>query len=460
MAQLRVPTISGQEFRGEGLAAAQNVTIGKQVNVCSPRFGADPTGKKNSTVAFQAALAEASDSYSKGVGGGTVYVPPGTYLITPGVLKLPGRTTLLGSPKNSILLADTSAMPADGYAEPTAVVGIGSWLTPAGGDAGDKYQMRCGIENLVIKGVYAEDWQAASGAPKNLVGVLFNTFLTTSPQNPDAYHHLENIEIWDTDFGVMLIGQDDQGLKANNIHIDGCGSAGFVVGRPKWHPVQVSTAGADNHFANVDVHGTNKGGGNHAAIEVYGSNCVFVACKAWYTRRTVADNTTVDSSDSPDRFWRLAQGAGFYIRGARNKFIGCESQETGNHGWVIAGERAIITGCTADAASFYRMAGTEDKAAGTSDLVSTAAGFAVTTFASELAMTACQSFNLRGAGKATKWGFWLQNWVGKISITGCKASDLSSPDLAVSNLTNFHPDGDIYVQVNQRVVTDHVTTQL
>lgn len=458
MAELLVPTLSGQNFSGDGLAAARNVTLGRHINVCAPRFGADPTGKKNSTDAFVKAFAEASDSYAKGVGGGTVYVPPGTYLITPGVLKLPGRTTLLGSPKNSVLVADTSTMPSGGYAEPTAMVGIGSWLTPAGGEAGDKYQMRSGIENIVIKGVYAEDWQSATLPPKNLVGILFNTFLTTAPMNPDAYHHLESIEIWDTDFGVMLIGQDDQGIKANNIHIDGTGSAGFIVGRPRWHPVQVNTSGADNHFSNIDVHGTNKRGGNHAGIEVYTSNCVFVACKVWYTKRVTLDNTTVDSSDAPDRFWRLQQGAGFYIRGERNKLIGCESQETGNHGFVIAGSQTTLNGCTADAASYYRMAGTEDAANATSDMVSTAAGFAITSYAQYLAMSACQSYNLRGVGKANRWGFWIQDYCRNLSVQGCFSTGSLESD--VSQVTRWHPDKNIYIQVNSSIYSSHSMTTI
>lgn len=456
MAELIVPTIVGQKFSGDGEAAAKNITWGKQINVCSSRFGADPTGKVNCTQAFVKALAEANEWFLKGAGGGTVYVPPGTYLVDAGVIKLNGRQMLLGSPKNTFLVVDQKSIPAGGFSEPTPVIGVGSWLTPAGGTSGDKYMMRSGVENIVIKGVYAEDWQAASGVPKNLVGILFNTNLTASPMNPDAYHHMVNIEIWDTDFGVMIIGQDDQGMKVNNIHIDGCGSAGFIVGRPKWHPEQISTSGADNHFFNVDVHGTNKSGGNHAGIEVYTSNCVFVACKAWYTKRVTLDNTTVDSTDAPDRFWRLQQGAGFYVRGERNKFIGCESQETGNHGFVIAGSNCTLTGCTADAASFYRMAGTEDTVNATSDMVSTAAGFAITTYAQYLTMSSCQSYNLRGVGKANKWGFWIQDYVRNISVLGCGATGHLTAD--VSQVTKWHADKNIYLHVNKNIWTDHVTT--
>lgn len=460
MAELLVPTISGQEFSGDGLAAARNVTLGKHVNVCAPRFGVDPTGQKNSTAGIKKAIAEANRDFNRGRGSGIVYFPPGVYLVTPGEIQIPARTVLMGVPKSVFMLADTSQAPSGGYSEPTPVLGIGSWLVPAGGAAGDKYMMRAGVENIVIKGVSAEDWQVdtSSKITKNLVGVLFNTNLTNSPMNPDAYHHLENIEIWDTDFGVMLIGQDDQGIKANNIHIDGCGSTGFMVGRPKWHPEQIDTSGADNHFFNIDVHGTNKFGGNYAGFEVYTSNCVFVACKAWYTNRKVSDNTTVDSTDAPDRFWRLMQGAGFYIRGERNKLLGCESQETGNHGFVIAGSQTTLSGCTADAASYYRLAGTEDKVNAVSDMMDTAAGFAITTYAQYLSMSGCQSYNLRPVGKATKWGFWIQDYHRNITLTGCFSTGASSGD--INQTTKWHPDKNVFVQVNSNIYSSHTTTQI
>lgn len=466
MAELLVPTISGQEFSGEGLAAARNVTLGKHVNAYAPRFGIDPTGQKNSTAGVNKAIAEAHSDFIKGKGSGIVYFPPGIILITPGEVQVPGRTVLLGSPKNTFFLADTSKMPAGGYTEPTAMVGVGTWTTYGGngGDAGDPYQMRCGVEKIVFKGVYAEDWQAPdSKIPKNLVGILFNTYLggTGVQQNPDSYNHLADIEIWDVDFPVLIIGPDDQGMKVNNIHADRFGSAGMIVGRPPWHPQQVPSSGADNHFFNVDVHGGNVFGGNFAGVEVYTSNCVFVACKAWYMKRNLADNTTVDSANTKDRYWRLRHGAGFFIAGGRNKFLGCETQETGNHGWVFAADRISVTNCTADAASYFRMAGTVDATGTTSDQVNTAAGFAITTAVSDLTMSSCNSFNLRKAGNATKWGYWIQPGATKISLSACRAADLASEDLAVSNTSNFHPTiKDVFIHVNNRIYTNHVTTQI
>lgn len=457
MATLTVPTIKNGELAGEGLKAAQNVRLGLSYNVCAPRYGADPTGNTNSTAAFQKIFDEIKVNYDKGYGGATVHVPAGTYLITPGVLDIPGRTVILGSPKNTVFVPDKRNVPSGGFTEPTAMFGIGSWSKPTGGDAGDQYRMRSGLENIVIKGVWKYDWQASSGIIKNLTGVLFNTNLTSSPQNPDAYHHLSNIEIWDVDFGILLIGPDDQGIKAENIHIDRTNSAGLIVGRPLWHPQQISSSGADNHFVNLDIHGCNKGGGDFAGVEVYSSNCVFVACKVWYVQRTLTDNMTMGASATDtDRFWRVRHGAGFYIRGSRNRLIGCESQETGGACFVLAGARLQVIGCSADSASVFSQAGVVNTGTKTSTLSGTAPGFFITNWAHDLAMSSCHVYSMHGPGQH-KWGYYVESYSDTMDITGCRATDLTDPALAVSIPNTFAKTGDVYIQVNNSIYTDHVT---
>ncbi len=459
MTNLTIPTITNGELTGEGLQAARNVSLGLSYHASAPKWGADPTGTFDSTPAFKAMFADIRSKYDKGYGGATIYVAPGTYLIEPGVLDIPGRTVILGAPKNTVFVPYTKNIPSGGYSEPTALFSIGSWTVTSGGVNGDQYRMRSGLENIVIKGVWKYDWQAQTGIIKNLTGILFNTYLTSSPQNPDAYHHLENIEIWDVDFGILLIGPDDQGIKANNIHIDRTNSAGLIVGRPLWHPQQISSSGADNHFTNVDIHGCNKGGGDFGGLELYTSNCVFVACKVWYVQRTITDNMSADDSGANvDRFWRIRHGCGIYVRGSRNRFDACEVQEVGGACWVIAGSMNTFSSCNADSASVFSQAGTvTDEKNKVSTLMNTAPGFYITNWAHDLTMNSCQVYSMHGAGHSHKWGYYIESYSDTMSINGCRATHLSSPDLAVSIPSKFAKAGDVYIQVNNSIYTDHVT---
>lgn len=457
MTSLDFAVIEGGEFVRKGLKAVRNVSRGLSYYVCAPKWGADPTGTEDSTPAFKAIFDDIRANYDKGHRGATVYVDPGTYLIEPGVLDIPGRTVVIGSPKNTIFLP--TKVPAGGYSVPTALFSIGSWLAPTGGDAGDPYRMRSGLEGIVIKGVYKYDWQAQSGIVKNLTGVLFNTNLSKTPQNPDAYHHLSNIEIWDVDFGILIIGQDDQGMKVENVHIDRTLSAGMIIGRPPEHPQQISSSGADNHFVNVDVHGCNKNG-SYAGIEVYSSNCVFVACKVWYVQRTIADITTTGKDAThADPYWRQRDGAGWFVRGARNRLIGCEGQETGGSCFVLAHERLQVIGCSADSASVYTQAGVKNTdGTKTSTLSETAPGFYISNWCHDLAMAGCQVYSMHGAGQ-NKWGYYFESWCDRLSVTGCRANDLSDMSLAMRLPSEFKYTGDIYIQVNNKIITDHVTTK-
>ncbi|MFJ3031907.1 hypothetical protein ACIP5Z_07330 [Rothia terrae] len=447
------------------IPAANAITVstqGKTARVCDPEFGADPTGVKDSTAAFLAAI-KAVAPVNDGKTVGVVSVDAGLYRITPGKIDIPGRVIIRGVPKVTKYIANN--VPAGGYSEPTALFSIGSWGTPSGGTGGDKWRMRAGIENAVIKTRDAEDWGIpTSDIPKNLVGILFNTYLGNPPQNPDSYHHLTNIEVWDVDFGIMILGQDDQGIKVNNVRIDRTLSAGLIVGRPLWHPASIAAnkpagGGADNQFIDVDVHGCNLGDGGFAGIEVYTSNCVFTACKSWYIRRaTVSDVLNRPTTGTWDeKVAAFRPGAGFFVYGRSNTFIGCASQETGGNGWVIVGKSTALASCRAESASFYDLAGTVtgDK---TSTGVSTAACFYLTQDAVNSTYTGCIAQNLYGKETGAKWGFYIEKYSDKIHVTSARSVDMSQSGGDLNNTTTYGRD--VYVHVNNHIYTNHQTHTL
>ena len=59
MAKTTVPVLTDGRFTGRGLDAARAVQTGVAYDVCSPDFGADPTGKRDSTNAIQSAINKA-----------------------------------------------------------------------------------------------------------------------------------------------------------------------------------------------------------------------------------------------------------------------------------------------------------------------------------------------------------------------------------------------------------------
>jgi hypothetical protein len=92
-------------------------------------MGADPTGTQDATVAFRNAVALAA---SVSVGGGTVYVPPGTYKITD-TITVPTAIRIVGSGADATILT---------FAPTTSV-----FLFQAGGSTAGWY---CGWENFSV----------------------------------------------------------------------------------------------------------------------------------------------------------------------------------------------------------------------------------------------------------------------------------------------------------------------
>lgn len=73
------------------------------LNTAAPPYNADPTGGSDSTTAIQNALTAAGNA-----GGGDVWLPPGTFLLTPGVssaaLSIPSNVRLRGAGRNATIL--------------------------------------------------------------------------------------------------------------------------------------------------------------------------------------------------------------------------------------------------------------------------------------------------------------------------------------------------------------------
>src|SRR5262249_21396708 len=108
------------EFRWVAVAFGLLLSTGRpaRADVCDPRdFGAVGDGVHDDTDAFQAALDGC-------IGGGTVAVSPGVYLIRPIVFRGDGLTlllefgaTLLGSPRLIDYAANMNLILADGRAD-------------------------------------------------------------------------------------------------------------------------------------------------------------------------------------------------------------------------------------------------------------------------------------------------------------------------------------------------------
>jgi hypothetical protein len=82
------------------------------------------------------------------------------------------------------------------------------------------------------------------------------------------------------------------------------------------------------------------------------------------------------------------------VKGVRNKFVGCESQDTRSHGWYIEWGMNVYTACSADSAGATGAGGTPNSAD----------GFYLVT-ADHTSLTGCQSFDRYGGAAQQRYGF-------------------------------------------------------
>lgn len=387
--------------------------------------GADPTGVTDSTAIINAAIHATHIA-----GGGTVYLPAGHYKVSSPFIELLGGVHLQGAGREStVIFADTSA----GSSIKTAIIHAGTWFTPRVG----KDNLLMGVSDLWIKSSHARPSHVSSATPRpgqdgmnpNIGGILLNTELGDNPPEPDGAHRIENVLIWDTAFGMAVLGLDDQGCQLRNVRVRRTLGPGVVIGKSPEHITSV-TAGrreigaADNILDCVDVSGANIAGGTNAGFEVYATNTTLIGCKSWYNRRSIhgAEGRPGGIWDTSNMHRFTAAGAGYFIRGGRNILTACTAQENGGHGVVIVGHSSQVTGCRSASSSWHDCVSGEAKA-------SEAADFFVTNWAHHLIL----SSNIAQAeykGKNPRYGFAIEKWAHDISGTSNMTVDIPTPHRA------------------------------
>lgn len=387
--------------------------------------GADPTGAADSTAVINAAIRRVHET-----GGGTVYLPAGHYKVSAPFIELLGGVHLQGAGREStIIFADTGA----GSEQKTAIIHAGTWLTPRVG----KDNLLMGVSDLWVKGSHPRPSHVSSATPRpgqdgmhpNIGGVLLNTELGDNPPEPDGAHRIENVLIWDTAFGVAVLGLDDQGCQLRNVRVRRTLGPGVVIGKAPEHITSV-TAGrreigaADNILDCVDVSGANIAGGTSAGFEIHATNTTLIGCKSWYNRRSIhgIEGKPAGIWDTANMHRFTTAGAGFFVRGGRNILTGCTAQENGGHGFVLVGHSSQVTGCRSASSSWPDCVSGEAKAG-------EAADYFVTNWAHHLIF----SNNIAQAeykGKNPRYGFAIEKWAHDISGTSNMTVDIPTPHRA------------------------------
>lgn len=467
-------------IEGKALDAVMRAQYGRTFNVCSPKYGADPSGVKDSTAAIQAAVDDAARYF-----GGVVVIPGGEFRVSPPFINLKGYVSIRGEGVGSThLFADASKI-NDSTVE-NGVFHTGTYAQSVQ-DAG---AYRVSIRELSIHATLA-DGTISKGAdgqyyhvPKEQMqskawGITFNTYLGEGPADPDAVHTIKDVEIWDMAGGMAFLGLDDQGCKVSDIRVRRTMKQGMLVGKPDDHP-EAWTAGADqvkpirqtgsadNKFHRIDISGGNQSGGGYAGVEIYTAQCMFSQCTSWYNRRyTTGAVTGAEPAGDEKNIWNLKatretavpgqvnlktnmfrfakDGAGWYVDGTRNEFANCTSQETGGHGWVIVGQLCTFDSCRGE--SF----GHEDACSGDAR-TGEPAGFVVTNWAWGSRLDGCIAQNGHARAKGGKVGFYVQDYLKKtrirdgVTVNMPFKNGVDGEENAV--VMPAHPDVEVVVEVN------------
>lgn len=339
----------------------------KHVNVLD--FGADPTGTSDSATAIQNAI----KSVAAVPGGGSVEIPSGIYLVSNDFIELRDRVEVYGhgfstqiigfnkNPKN-VRDIDGDDMECQG------VFHMGSYNTYMG-DMGANTPMRFGVRDMFIRGANLNllnpnirkgffEHQIEKGKhvadnyiPDNIAGIIVHTRFDIFNE-PEAAPIISNVEIWDTAVGIAILGEHDRAMKVDKVRIRKTRRQGLLVGKPVGHAQRKkeswNSGAADNKFVMVEVSDANLGGGYHGAIEVYGAQCKFVACTAWFAVRNKPESDLYHQSNQ----YLRKSGAGWAVFGERNMFIGCTAQENGGHGWIVGFKDNQFMNCLGESSSY------------------------------------------------------------------------------------------------------------
>lgn len=424
----------------------------RRVDVTAAPYNADPSGSRDSTRAIQDAIDAASQA-----GGGTVVIPSGIYKVSHPFIELKGMVQVVGDGRGTQIIA-TGSVPGD---EPVGVFHTGSWNVRKQ----DSGLIHFGLSDVWIRALLPGIQHQTPIT--NTVGVLLNTDIGDKPAEPDAVPTLNNVTVWDMDYGVAILGRDDQAMDVWNLKIRNTQRAGLTVGKPPEHPelkanVPGGPGGADNQFFGLNVGGANKLRGNYAGVEVYTSQCTFSHGRSWYTHRGAtwqeiygqpANSPAGRDEDggAPQKANRANQknGAGWYIYGTKCIFIGCLAQESGGHGFLLMrGENQII-GCRAESSSYSDTAGATP--AEKQEREGDAADFYIANEGADgTLLLGCMSQKVGNRGKGARYSYYVEAWYRGLEISHCRSIGNANPVRCEKS-----PQGNaIHVQVDDYVFTN------
>ena len=388
------------------------------VTVTHAPYEADPTGKRDATKAIQDAI---NDVYA--LGGGSVYIPAGKYLVSYPFIELKGFVHVYGDDRaTEIIATDTKAI-----AERTGIFHTGSWNTRK--QANDL--MHFGVSDLWIRA--RKTGRQHQNYIPNTIGVCLNSDMGGNPPEPDSVPKLNNLTVWDMETGIAIIGNDDQAMCSFGLRVRNSYQAGLIVGKPPGHG-EGSGGAADNKFFGADIGGSNQGRGNFAGVEIYTSQTKFELSTSWYTHSGasfgqlygIAGNAAPGAditAGSPGSNARATQynGAGWRIRATKCAFTTCEAQENGGHGFFIEFGDNVFTACRGESSSY---SGTAHGSAGKD---SSADFYLCNSGTDGTVLQGCSSRKARPASGGARWSYYIESWFKGLTIANCTTLDTPIP---------------------------------
>lgn len=381
------------------------------------------------------------------LGGGSIELPAGIYKVSHPFIDLLDKVEFFGHGMSTQIIATSTYKLDDAVRknrdECFGVFHTGTYRERASLKVTNNRPMRFGVRDMWIrtstkKGAINVDQlrdNMHAGEPlAHVAGVILHTEFTGKPNDPEAVPSLSNLEIWDVDMGVAILGLHDRGMKVDKIRVRKSLRQGLLVGKPVGHPLRRiddnNPGGADNKFLTVDISDANLSGKNYAGIEIYASQCKFFGSTSWYNRRSVPKNSiyVTRKENQSDNQYTAKAGAGWYVAGTRNLFQGCTAQENGGHGWFALMPRNNYVGCIGESSSWHDAV---SKPAHNHE----AANWYISSWASDCTFTGVRSdnpyedsdnpedkFSLDTA-LAARWGFYIEGGAGRLNIIGANAFD-------------------------------------
>jgi hypothetical protein len=226
-------------------------------------------------------------------GGGTVFLPIGTYTVSQ--IRMKTRVTLMGDGWNSVLLAK------GGIGVHTVVL-----------DTVNEYET-C-ISNLQINGNNQFQYY-----PFDLIHYVNSggTILFS-----DSIHILDRLLLLNSPGNGLYTDPNCHEVRATRIYATGCNNYSFYIQGTDSHYVQCTSGAAGSH-------------GWYCA----GPNTRYISCKSFGSGRLTGASVN--------------QGAGYYIAANRQQFIGCEAQDNAYHGFLLYQvSGCVLSGCLGDANAY------------------------------------------------------------------------------------------------------------